>query len=69
MFSVTDKCYVCHMALIAGIPVVMKQSRNTCAAVCIAASTFVDKNYLWVVASRILSGCVSKDFERHDLDI
>jgi hypothetical protein len=57
------------MALIAGIPVVMKQSRNTCAAVCIAASTFVDKNYLWVVASRILSGCVSKDFERHDLDI
>ena len=55
------------MAVIAGIRVVMKQSRDAYAAVCIAVSTFVDKNYLWVVASRILSGCVSKPFECHEV--
>jgi len=42
---------------------------NTYAAVCIAALTFVDINYLWVVLPRVLLIHVSKVFVLHDVNI
>lgn len=42
---------------------------DTYAAVCIAALTFVDINYLWVVLPRVLLIGVSKAFVLHDVNI